>query len=58
MLDFATVSTPFPFSFLKELLPCQEPLRCQYTCINLVLTLLNKVDTSINCSTIEMTLFF
>lgn len=49
---------PFREVQAKELLACQESLRHQYTCINLVLTLSNGVDTNTKCSAIETTYFF
>ena len=43
------------FLLFLRMLPHEELLRCQHRCINLVLTLSNKVDISTNCSTTEMT---
>lgn len=51
VLDFSVLSIPlfiYFFTFPKELLPYEELLRYQYACINLVLTLSNKVDISTN----------
>lgn len=54
---FCTIHSLF-LTFTKELLPHEELLRYQHTCINLVLTFSNKVDISTNYSTTEMTYFW